>query len=142
MKKKNKTYKENLGDLLSFLHDDNEMQPDVDQVLKSVGYSPEEVGKKYLSVARQAMGKSPHNWRHQAAIDLAKAKESFNQSAPISKTRRTRSELIGAISSLISEQRLKVAPAFRNLTDLTDDDLESLLRQLEYLVKQKRSLDE
>jgi hypothetical protein len=142
MKKTNKTYKEYLENLVSLLRAEGEQQPDDDQVLKSAGFEPGDVGKKYLSVAQKVMAKSPHNWRNQARNELENARKALIPLTSTGKVKKSRSELVDAISALITGQRLRVGSAYRNLTEQTDEDLESLLRQLEYIASQKSSLDE
>lgn len=143
MTKANRTYKEYLDNLLSLLNADEEMpQEKVDQILHDAGYNSEELGKKFRTIADQAIANSPHNWRSRAAMEHAQARDSF-QKASSTKPTLNHSDLIDAINSLVTGHNLKVGSAYRNLKDLTDEDLESMLRQLEYLVAQKsKYLDE
>lgn len=139
MNKKNKSNKEQLANLLSFMGNNNneDISYDVDKVLTDAGYKPDEMGKRFQVVANQSMAKSPHNWRNRAHIAQQRAKEDYLRTIPVEKRFRSRAEIIDAIYSLISQQKLNVAFAHRNFSDQTDDDLESLLNQLEYLASQK-----
>ncbi len=144
MNKKDKTYKDYLSNLLSFL-DSEEQTPsyNVDQVLSEAGYKPDDVGKKFQAIADEAMARSPHNWRNRASVEHAKAKSSFLQKNSTQRPPRSRSEILDEIHALLSQHNLKVALAHRNFSDQSDEDLESLLGQLEYIVAQKsKALDE
>jgi hypothetical protein len=138
MNKKNKTYKDYLSSLLSFL-DAKEETPsyDVDQALTNAGYKPDDVGKKFQVVADKSMARSPHNWRNRARTAHEDAKAGLSKKDTIERPRRSRSEILDAIHVLLSQQNLKVAFAHRNFSDQTDEDLENLLDQLEYIASQK-----
>jgi hypothetical protein len=138
MSKKNKTNKNHLSDLLSFMGAEKE-EPlyDVDQLLTEAGFNPGEVGKKFQMVANQSMAESPHNWRKSANVAYIQAREDYSKTKPMEKRHRSRAEILEAINSLVSQQNLKVSFAHRNLSDQTDDDLESLLNQLEYIATHK-----
>ena len=144
MNKKNKTYKDYLSSLLSFL--DSEAQTpsyDAGQVLTEAGYKPDDVGKKFQAIADEAMAGSPHNWRNRASAEHAEAKSSFLKKDSIQRSPRPRSEILDEIQALLSQHNLTVAFAHRNFSDQSDEDLESLLDQLEYIVAQKsKHLDE
>lgn len=138
MNKKNKTYKEYLSDLLSFLDAQEEIPTyDVEQILTDAGYKPDDIGKKFQAVANKSIAKSPYNWRTRAHVEHEDAKSDFLKKKSVEKPRRSRSELLDAIHALLSQQNLKAALAHRNFSDQTDEDLESLLDQLEYIASQK-----
>jgi hypothetical protein len=139
MNKKNRTYREYLLSLLSLLNAKEEIPTDdTDQVLTEAGYNPDEISKKFQAIANKALKKSPHNWRNRAHIDHEQAKSSFlNSNLTNNNTRQSRSELLETISALLAQENLNIAPAYRNLTAQTDEDLESLLKQLRYIVAQR-----
>lgn len=139
MTKKNKTNKEQLANLLSFMgnNDGEDISYDVDKVLTDAGYKADEVGQRFRGVANQSMAKSPHNWRNHAHAAQQRAKEDYLQTKRVENRFRSRAEIIDAINSLITSQNMNVAFAHRNFSDQTDEDLESLLDQLEYLASQK-----
>ena len=140
MNKKNKTNKDHLSNLLSFMGtNDQEQSYDVDQLLTEAGFTPGEVGKKFQVVANQSMAKSPLNWRKRAHAAHLRAKENYSRTKPVEKRHGSHAEILEAINSLVSQQNLNVAFAHRNLSDQTDEDLESLLNQLEYLAAHKSS---
>ena len=144
MTKQKRTYKDYLSSLLSFLNsDEEEPSYDVDQVLTKAGYKPEDVGKKFQAVANESIAKSPHNWRNRASIEHAEAKSGFVRKNSTEKPQQSRSEILNAINTLLSQHNLRVALAHRNFSDQSDEDLQSLLDQLEYIVAQKsRTSDE
>ena len=143
MNKKNKTYKDYLSDLLSFMGADNEKpQYDVDQLLTEAGFNPNEVGSEFQTVANRSMAESPYNWRKNAHVGYTQAKDEYSKIKPSEKSSRSRSELVEAINALLSQQNLRVSFAHRNLSDQTDEDLESLLNQLEYLAAKKAARED
>ena len=144
MNKKNKTYKDYLSGLLSFLESEEEKPSyDVDQLLAEAGYKPDDIGKKFRDVANQSMAKSLHNWRNRAHAEHEEAKSSFLEKKARDRPKRSRSEILEAIQSLLAQQNLKASLAHRNFSNQSDEDLESLLDQLEYIISQRhKDLDE
>jgi hypothetical protein len=139
MNKKNKTNKDHLSNLLSFMDANDEPSYDANQLLTEAGFNPDEVGKKFQNIANQSMAESPHNWRNRAHVAHKNAKEEYQKTKSVQKTKNSRTELIEAISALLSQHNLRVSFAHRNLTDQSDEDLESLLHQLEFIASQKSS---
>lgn len=138
MNKKNKTYKDYLSHLLSFIESKEEVPSyDVDQILTDAGYKPDEISKKFQGIANQSAAKSPLNWRNLARNAHEGATAEYLKKNSVVKTHRSRFELMDAINTLLSQQNLKIAFAHRNFTDQTDEDLESLLNQLEYIASQR-----
>jgi len=138
MNKKNMTNKDQLSNLLSFMGtNDEEPSYDVDKLLTEAGFNPDEVGKRFQIVANQSMAKSPHNWRYRAHAAQLRAKEDYVKTKPMDKRNRSRAEILDAINSLVSQHNLGVSFAHRNLSDQTDEDMESLLNQIEYIVAHK-----
>jgi hypothetical protein len=139
MSKYNLSYDDFMAHLQVFLNDngkDTYDLEDVDQILRSAGYDPEQTGQEMQAVANQAMSTSPHNWRVRAYRDRERAREEYLQFR-CEKTKRTRADLLGEIQSLIAKNNLQVASAYRNLDAQTDEDLEGILLQLEYLEAQR-----
>jgi hypothetical protein len=138
MNKKSKAYKDLLSDLLTFMGEDNEKpEYDIDQLLTEAGFNPDEVGRKFQATANRSIAESPNNWRQSANVAHEQSKEEYFRTRPSPKSSRSRNEIIDAINALLSQQDLKVAFAHRNLSEQTDDDLENLLSQLEYLAARK-----
>lgn len=138
MNKMNKTYKDYLTNLLSFIESREDVLPyDVDQILTEAGYEPDEEGKKFQTVANESAAKSPYNWRNLARNAYESARADYLKKDSAARTHRSRSELIDAIRTLLSQQNMNIAFAHRNFSNQTDEDLESLLDQLEYIASQK-----
>jgi hypothetical protein len=144
MNKKNKTYKDYLSSLLSFLESEEEKPSyDVDQLLAEAGYKPDDIGKKFRDIANESIAKSPHNWRNRAHTEHEEAKSHFLEKRARDRPKRSRSEILEAIQSLFAQQNLQASLAHRNFSDQSDEDLESLLDQLEYIISQRdKDLDE
>src|SRR5258706_11847768 len=118
MNKKNKTNKDYLSNLLSFIESKEEVPLyDVDQILTDAGYKPDEVGNKFQAIADQSAAKSPNNWRNRAHNAHEDAKADFLKKKSIAKTSRSRSELMDAINALLSQQNLNIAFAHRNFNN-------------------------
>jgi hypothetical protein len=138
MNKKNRTYKDYLLSLLALLNTKEELTiHDTDQVLAEAGYNPAEVGKKFQTIADQSIKQSIHNWRNRAHLEHEQAKATFLEKNKPASSHLSRSELLDAINNLLAQENLKIAPAYRNLSAQTDEDLESMLRQLKYLIAQR-----
>jgi hypothetical protein len=138
MIKKNRTYKDYLLSLLALLNTKEELSiHDTDQILTEAGYNPAEVGKKFQAIADQSIKKSIHNWRNRAHTEHEQAKATFLEKNEPASSHLSRAELLDAINNLLAQENLKVAPAYRNLSAQTDEDLESMLRQLQYIIAQR-----
>jgi hypothetical protein len=130
--------KDNLFKLLSFLETKEEIPSyDVNEVLKKAGFNSEEIGKKFQAVANQSMAKSDLNWRNTAQIAHEQARADYLRKKSIERPHRSRSEIIEIITLLLTQQNLNLAIAHRNFTNQTDEDLESLLDQLEFIASSK-----
>lgn len=128
---------EDLVRVFADLFDEIEPQTpeDVDTVLREAGYDPDKIGARIQTLAEQALANSPLNWRKRAPEELAQARAQLDDF--VSTTPRSRSEIIAALRQIIAQlgaKKSKLAAAyFRNLEQATDDDLASLLVELEYL---------
>ena len=143
MNKKNKTYRDYLLSLVSLLNTTKEIPTDdTNEVLIEAGYNPDEIGRKFQAIANKASEKSPHNWRKRARVEHEEAKSSFRNTSQLNSTGSSRSELLEKINNLLTREKLNIAPVYRNLTAETDEDLESFLRQLEYIIAQRSKKSE
>ena len=137
------TYEE-LTRVLADLFD--EVGPDtpeeVDAVLVEAGYDPDEVGRQMQAIAEQAMANSPVNWRNRAQQELAAERARYERTA--STPSGSREDMISGIRHLISQMGQRPSQVFayhRNLEDMSDEDLASLLSDLEYLSSQQPGQD-
>lgn len=108
---------------------------EVDRVLIEAGYDPSKVATHMNAIAQQAMQDSPLNWRNRA---LKTIRDEQRRLAGLQRSVfKGRDEMIAAIQQLIrrigEEQYRFVGAHFRNLEEASDDDLASLLSELEYL---------
>ena len=137
------TYEE-LTRVLADLFD--EVGPDtpeeVDAVLVEAGYDPDEVGRQMQTFAEQAMANSPVNWRNRAQQELAAERALYERTAPTPSG--SREDIISGIRHLISQMGRRPSQVFayhRNLEEMSDEDLASVLSDLEYLSSQQPGQD-
>lgn len=107
---------------------------DVDDFLRESGYDPEKVGARMQVVAKKALENSPLNWRNRAGHELRQVRDRLENFVPGLKEGRT--EIITAIQELMVQHRLATTN-FRNLEEATEEDLASLLCELEFLIDQQ-----
>lgn len=117
----------------------DELEPETPEevvsVLRDAGHDPDEVGARMKAVAEQALTESPLNWRRRAQRELETERNRIARLAvPAS---RSRVEIIAAIRQLVAQSGAQMAFAHRNLESETDEDLSSLLVELEYLASQR-----
>lgn len=108
---------------------------EVGAFLRECGYDPEGVAARMVEHVRRLSADSALNWRKSARQDLDAARARRGQRGALE---RGREELLAAIralyASLSAGQRPHVPAAhFRNLDKVSDDDLASLLTDLEHL---------
>jgi len=125
----------------------DEVGPDtseeIDAVLREGGHDPDTIAARMKSIAERALSRSPLNWRNRAQQELEAERSKLDRVTPI--VRRGREEIIAAIQQLLSRlqaRQLAPAHAYRNFDQATDEDLASLLAELEYLVAAKHAHEE
>ena len=120
-----------------------ETPEEIQTTLRDAGYDPDSVAARMQTIAARALENSPLNWRNRAQRELEAEKtqiETITSSQP-----SNRAGIIDAIKQLLaglSGQQLGLAAHFRNFDHATDEDLASLLADLEYLVAQQRKQPE
>jgi hypothetical protein len=115
-----------------------ETPEEIDAALREGGHDPDTVAARMKSIAERALARSPLNWRNRAQQELEAERSRLDNVTPI--LRRGRGEIIAAIQQLLSRlqaHQLAPAHAYRNFDQATDEDLTSLLAELEYLVAGK-----
>ncbi len=125
-----------LATLLENEEDADQMDA-VDEELRSAGYDPAAIGAQMARVAGEAYASSPYNWRRRAAAERAEAEQRLRERS-LQRERRGRSEVLDQINAIISRapdlgESSRVQAHFRNLDEATDEDLEDLLTELEFL---------
>lgn len=122
----------------SFLNLFDEVVPDspedVDEFLRESGYDPDDIGARIQAVAKKALKDSPLNWRKRAGHELRQVRDRLENFAPGQKEGRT--EIITAIQEFVVQHGLATAN-FRNMEQATEEDLASLLFELEFLIDQQ-----
>lgn len=110
-----------------------ETSEEIDATLREAGCDPDEVASRMQALAERALRESPLNWRNRRQeMEQERAQLDTSSSA----TERSRFELLSAIRQIFT-QYPQLATHHRNLDQATDDDLASLLAELEYLVRQQ-----
>ena len=116
----------------------NEVEPEtedeIDAVLRQAGYDPEAVAVRMRQVADRAIEKSPLNWRNRFSTELETEKTRL--AALRSSVHMSREEILEAIRNKVTRLGGKINQlgfAHRNFDMASDDDLRSLLSELDYL---------
>lgn len=143
------TEKQLLNALEEFFCDVAEDEPVeiIDAELRELGYNPEALGRRMGEMARRALTDSPLNWRTQGRREIEAAKERLSrfENLPITQG-PDRPALVNAIQQLLRKLGYsdpQLVPAhFRNFETASDQDLASLLRQLEYLASNQDSRED
>ena len=107
-------------------------QQEIIEVLEEEGLRPKDVGVRMAAVARRAQERSPLNWRSRsAALAHEQAQLARHGQQP------SRPDLLHSIQERLAlvaaGQRPQLMAAYRNLETLTDEDLVTLIQQLELL---------
>lgn len=111
-----------------------ETSEEVDAFLRSEGLDPEDIAANGRAFVQKALALSPLNWRNHVA-DRQRAKEELD-AHKVSPT-LPRDVLLATIKKFLSglspQQIAQAGVQYRNLERVADDDLRSLLAELEYL---------
>ena len=117
-----------------------ETPEEIDAVLCEAGYDPDEIGARMKAVAERALVDSPLNWRNRAQRELEA--ERARIAAAVKTSLLNRADIIHAIEQLVAQFGGQMAYAHRNLDSETDEDLASLLSELEYLASRQHGRSE
>jgi hypothetical protein len=122
----------------------NEVAPEtpeeIDGELCAAGYDPDKIGARMQAAAEQSLANSPLNWRSRAQRQLEV--ERARIAGFVTTLLRSRAEIIAAIRQLVAQSGGQMVYAHRNFESETDEDLASLLADLEYLASQQRGRSE
>ncbi len=135
------TERDLLDALETFFCGDLEHEPiaNVNAELQALGFDPEDVVNRLGSYARKAIKDSPLNWRNKSK-EIELAREKFSNAYLPGIEILDRNELIDTISRVLSSlgsSKPNLIPSFnRNFNELTDNDLRSLVEQLNLLAQQ------
>jgi hypothetical protein len=141
MRKNIKTVEDFVRAFDEFLDEDDPLTPEeIDTALREAGHDPEEVGVKMQAVAEHALAESPWNWRNRARKELEDERARIARRT--TSVPRNKASLIEAIEKLVVQSGGQMAYAYRNLESETEENLVSLLADLEYLIAHQASRDE
>ena len=109
---------------------------EAEQELRDGGLDPETVGQRMSVLAEQTLARSHLNWRSEAAAQRRQALDQLTHFA--ARIPESRYELENKIREILErsphfQQLPTVTAHFRNFTEASDEDLKSLLLELEFL---------
>ena len=112
-----------------------ETPADLDDELREMGYDPDAMTAKIEAVVQDAWAKSPYNWRVRERKKIEKERKRYRRS----KTRPASSlnEARRRLQQFIERHGPQLATAHRNLDEISDEDVASLLQQYEFLTHDK-----
>jgi hypothetical protein len=117
--------------------DENESIQDIDDELKTLGYDPDLIGRKFQAIASHVLAASPLDWRNRAPIEIAEAREKLEHIGQPDTKHQDKASIIEAIQLALKNLGFSdsaVIPAqYRNFEEATENDLISMLQQLNYL---------
>lgn len=108
---------------------------DVDKDLKDLGYDLDELEKKGREIANVSIANSPFNWRNKSKKEIEVAKINLHKN-PIDKSldRESVVERIQNLLLILGTKKINnVTANFRNLENVSHNDLVNMLEQLEFL---------
>ena len=120
-----------------------ETSEDVDAIVKAVGYDPDLFATRMEAVAKRFAADSPLNWRNKAREELELERQRLETHTAARKG--TRTALQDQIRDLLAQFSDNPNVAFahhRNLDKASDEDLASLIEELEYLIGDKHTSDD
>lgn len=115
---------------------------EINAELRELGYDPDSFAKQMESIAKESLAKSPHNWRNKGT-ELEEKRQKLAASVSDA-VLQTRDHTIAAIQRLleqIGETKL-VTAHYRNLEEITDEDLTSLLAEIEFLAMEQEQAND
>jgi hypothetical protein len=109
---------------------------EAEQELRDAGFDPEAVGQRMKILAEQTLARSRLNWRINAAEERGRVVDKLTHF--VARVPEARSELETAIRQILERSPQfgnlpAVTAHFRNFAEATDEDLKSLLFELEFL---------
>lgn len=118
---------------------------EIDKYIIEAGIDPDEFGLQIKESAIEALQTSPLNWRNQQTqAEIKEARAQLDKIGKIAKQDRSRLlELIDNALEKLNISNPNLAPVhYRNKSDLSEEDLTSLLQELVFIAeKEKIELD-
>jgi len=111
---------------------------EIDEYIREAGIIPNNFGEGIVEIITKALEESPLNWRNRALKEIDGARERLEEIDSFK--RMDRSDILSMIDNLIEKIKIKnpaLAPVhYRNRTDLSKEDLASLLREILFIAEQ------
>ncbi len=134
--------------LEEFVYDvgEDEAIDDVDSELQALGYDPHSVQFKFEELASRVLAASPLDWRNRAGNEILMARKELGVVDKLELRALDKPSLMESIRQTL--QRLgysdpSLVPAqYRNFEQATENDLISLLQQLQYLLSSSNHKEE
>lgn len=143
-RKRVETDRDLLNILEDFFCDDIEDEPieSIDADLQALGYDPNDIAIRLGAFARDVIQKSPLNWRNKSQ-EIETAREKLLTQSLSQAYKLDRHELIDEIKKRLSNHDYAssgMLPVFnRNFHEMSDNDLRSLLQQLDHMTQKNDS---
>lgn len=115
----------------SFIDLDPTTPEEIDNELLSIGLNPDEMDERIENIVRDALARSPFNWRVKERVKIEEERRRYRQVEQ--QERLSRADIVYQIQQLFSKHGGQFAAAHRNLNEVSDEDLASLLSQLKFL---------
>jgi hypothetical protein len=109
------------------------------QILRSAGYDPTVIATEFQQKASRALAKSPLNWRNRAQHEIEQERTRLqSMTKPDISVRAKLQEAVSELMARVQQIHGRQAVAhFRNLAEVTDEDLADIAVELEYLLSKK-----
>lgn len=114
-----------------------ESPEEIDAILQEAGYDPQQVAARMKAVADSVLATSPLDWRNRAPQRIQQERARLDSF--VSSTPQSRADMVAAIQKLaagLGSNRSLAGAYHRNFEEASDEDLASLLAELEYLAAQ------
>lgn len=135
------TYRELLQLLIEFLKEQEDETPqEVDEYLRTAGYDPEELVTRMQLQIRQALDKSPLNWRNQFA-QIQTERKRLSDLTPMlnGDITQMKVEINRLLGLLGTNAKLALHHRKLNLDEMDETDLAQLRGELEYQLAQRHN---
>jgi hypothetical protein len=114
-----------------------ERETELREIVLEEGIDPDLFVQQVRAEARRLLKESPHNWRNQARALRAALQIKMRTARRMLAERLPRKELLGHIESTLARMPPSLVEQFsfehRNFAECTDEDLRSILAELEYI---------
>lgn len=143
--KKNSITDWNIAEAFESLFDEiliPETKKEADEIMSEAGIDANKWNDEMYTMIQKLLRESPLNWRNVTNVDISNiVKELESIPKHINKTRKELWDLIEKILDELYSSMHKVPVAYRNLEEVTEEDLASLLQELEYQLQLEKKMD-